>query len=268
MKLSCEIIQDLLPLLEDDVCSAESRAAVMEHIKTCENCRKLYEAGHADEVVPVTSPEEKQQEKALKNGFRKVKRTWSDSIIAVFLLIPFFFLLWGQYWGVGLSFTNLHEVLIAKAFVKDLKTGEYESAFQRLDLDSEKTFFLDEWFEEEDLVNFEEDAHRMFLESAQRFIDAGGIQEAKFLSVSANPGFYQLHFTVIIDGAEEKMTLDVNDRGVMHFSGQYGFSTDPLSYFGGWSEWLWEEYQGCTFDPNQGYVDNETGEPVEFTPKH
>lgn len=35
-----EIIQDLLPLYHDGVCSEQSRAAVEEHLETCEACRK------------------------------------------------------------------------------------------------------------------------------------------------------------------------------------------------------------------------------------
>lgn len=39
MKLNCEIIKDLLPLYNDNVCSEESKAAVEEHLKECEPCR-------------------------------------------------------------------------------------------------------------------------------------------------------------------------------------------------------------------------------------
>ena len=35
-----DIVMDLLPLYHDGVCSAASRGAVEEHLKTCEICRK------------------------------------------------------------------------------------------------------------------------------------------------------------------------------------------------------------------------------------
>ena len=44
MKYPCEIIRDLLPLCIDNVCSAESAAAVEEHLSECEKCRKYYES--------------------------------------------------------------------------------------------------------------------------------------------------------------------------------------------------------------------------------
>ena len=39
----CQIVQDLLPLYKDGVCSAESRKIVEEHLVTCEDCRHLKE---------------------------------------------------------------------------------------------------------------------------------------------------------------------------------------------------------------------------------
>ena len=38
-KTTCEIINDLLPLYADNVCSEDSKAAVAEHISSCEKCR-------------------------------------------------------------------------------------------------------------------------------------------------------------------------------------------------------------------------------------
>lgn len=43
MKYDCDIIQDLLPLYQDKVCSGKSRAAVEEHISECAVCRKMAE---------------------------------------------------------------------------------------------------------------------------------------------------------------------------------------------------------------------------------
>lgn len=43
MKLSCDIIRDLLPLYAEELASADSRGAVEEHLCACEGCRKSYE---------------------------------------------------------------------------------------------------------------------------------------------------------------------------------------------------------------------------------
>ena len=46
--MNCEIIRDLLPLSVDDCCSAESAAAVREHLANCPACRELYASMRAD----------------------------------------------------------------------------------------------------------------------------------------------------------------------------------------------------------------------------
>ncbi len=55
MKLSCDIIRDLLPLYAEELASADSREAVEGHLLGCESCRKAYEDMKKS---PVIIPEE------------------------------------------------------------------------------------------------------------------------------------------------------------------------------------------------------------------
>jgi hypothetical protein len=55
MKLSCDIIRDLLPLYAEELASADSREAVEGHLMGCESCRKAYEDM---KTCPVIIPEE------------------------------------------------------------------------------------------------------------------------------------------------------------------------------------------------------------------
>lgn len=49
--ITCEIIQDLLPLYCDEVCSEESRALVETHLKHCEKCSEsLRQMNHREEA--------------------------------------------------------------------------------------------------------------------------------------------------------------------------------------------------------------------------
>lgn len=43
MKKNCNIIRDLLPLYIDDVCSAESKTLIEDHIKDCNECENYFE---------------------------------------------------------------------------------------------------------------------------------------------------------------------------------------------------------------------------------
>lgn len=42
--MDCNVIKDLLPLYIDDCCSEESANIVKEHIKTCSECKTIYES--------------------------------------------------------------------------------------------------------------------------------------------------------------------------------------------------------------------------------
>lgn len=48
MKITCGVIQDLIPLYLDGVCSEDSRNNVEEHIAGCDACRQLCESMKAD----------------------------------------------------------------------------------------------------------------------------------------------------------------------------------------------------------------------------
>ncbi len=48
----CQIVQDLLPLYLDGVCSPASAALVEEHLSACEECRVLREAMEQKEPLP------------------------------------------------------------------------------------------------------------------------------------------------------------------------------------------------------------------------
>ena len=51
MKYSCNLIQDLLPLYHDDVCSEESKEIVKNHLSECLSCKDYYTSlCKADEI--------------------------------------------------------------------------------------------------------------------------------------------------------------------------------------------------------------------------
>ncbi len=41
MRISCEMVEDLLPLYLDDSCSKDSRIAVEEHLRACQDCSAI-----------------------------------------------------------------------------------------------------------------------------------------------------------------------------------------------------------------------------------
>ncbi len=108
MKYSCDVIQDLLPLYYDEVCSMESRHIVEEHIRECMYCKKVYEELSTDSPgrPQVNSCKEQKADFLCANSLREVKKAITcKQIIGIIVTI------------VVLSFAAL-------VFVKAMKYSE------------------------------------------------------------------------------------------------------------------------------------------------
>lgn len=68
MKVTCDVIRDLLPLYLDGVCSEDSRQLVEEHLQTCESCRREL-AQLQEEQKPEVNVHEAE-------GIRRVSAQW------------------------------------------------------------------------------------------------------------------------------------------------------------------------------------------------
>ncbi len=126
MKLSCEIVLDLLPLYEENLCSEESRAAVEEHLQECPKCRDMIqniENLELQEEIPVQADTEAQ---AVAGSFRKVRHRWSVSLLAMLLVVPMLILCINQFRGAGICFTNPDDIWVAWKYFHALEKGNYE----------------------------------------------------------------------------------------------------------------------------------------------
>lgn len=78
MNLSCIVIEDLLPAYCDGTCTADSRAAVEEHLTDCPRCRRFYTAlsrplpleTSREAAAPLHSVEKQWNKKKRVNLFR------------------------------------------------------------------------------------------------------------------------------------------------------------------------------------------------------
>lgn len=261
MKIQCEIIRDLIPLIEDDVCSEESKKIVLEHIEKCEECKRIYDNLKIHPTFVLSVDEEKEKE-VISKGFKKVKTRWIASIIAVLLVIPALYLSWGQIWGTGLSFTNIDELITAYEFVNDLEKGDYQASFEHMYLNEKKEEWLQNYFDEEKMKNFDEDSLKMFCDSSELLKNVGGIKNPKYLAIEdcgtstiENRAMYGVHYSITVGDHKENLVVYVTDKGIHSFSGDGSFLDDPVAYFANWSELLWQKYEGCYWDPlKQDYI--------------
>lgn len=59
MKLSCNVIFDLIPLVKDGVASDDSTLIVNEHIKNCKSCKVEFETFEANNIEQTSIQDEK-----------------------------------------------------------------------------------------------------------------------------------------------------------------------------------------------------------------
>ncbi|MDE5699643.1 MAG: zf-HC2 domain-containing protein [Lachnospiraceae bacterium] len=77
-KVSCSIIQDLLPLYCDNVCSADSRKMIEEHLQECAVCSGMFRQlgsglqANTQEIV---------EDKGKKAVLEKMSRKWKRSLL-------------------------------------------------------------------------------------------------------------------------------------------------------------------------------------------
>lgn len=87
MKYECEVIQDLLPLYKDGVCSEETTKVVEEHLSECPKCTEFLNE-LKDTVIDSIILKEKETVIESQSKFFKRKSALIGSIIAAVFAIP------------------------------------------------------------------------------------------------------------------------------------------------------------------------------------
>lgn len=77
--LPCELIQDILPLYHDGVCSDTSRKLVDSHLETCEKCSAVLKSMMDKMEMPILETDEAKPLKTIKRKWRK--KTWLLSLL-------------------------------------------------------------------------------------------------------------------------------------------------------------------------------------------
>lgn len=175
MKLSCSVIEDLLPLFSDQVCSEESRKLVEEHLQECEKCRALL--NHVD-VVQIAHIEQGEAERReiVKKGFKKIHKRWIASLITSMVLIPLLIFVsilgYHEKNNSGIAFSNLDDIRRCYTYLNDIKSGQYDKAAQMADF-SEIEYKLVECVAHMTPEEYQEYMSERFLRKAQEYHSLG-----------------------------------------------------------------------------------------------
>ena len=137
MKLSCNIVQDLLPLYEDGLCSEESRTSIEEHLKECQECREFLENMREFLEPDIAEIIVSNEEQIVAKSFRKVRRRWRTSLVAMLLILPMLVMSVNQIRGIGICFTNADDILLVGRYVRALEKGDYEKVASYMDYEHE-----------------------------------------------------------------------------------------------------------------------------------
>ena len=76
MKISCEIIKDLLPMYHDGICSNDSRAMIEEHLTECDSCKAELQA--MEEVLFLNNKDQNLKE---AEAVQKLSRRWKQGML-------------------------------------------------------------------------------------------------------------------------------------------------------------------------------------------
>ena len=82
MKENCEVIRDLIPLYVDDVCSAESKKMVENHLKNCNECKEILETIKKDEKSKNSIEKE-----TMTSFYKKIKKSKIKTVIISLIVL-------------------------------------------------------------------------------------------------------------------------------------------------------------------------------------
>lgn len=141
--MRCDVIKDLIPLYEEDLCSQASRELVEEHVRDCADCRGLLLGQDGLSLGEVSRLDGESRTSARDSGdvelnrkgirpFRKVKRAYNLRILAALLLIPVLVFTYAEVSGNSLVRVWKGKYL-ADRYFSSLVAGDYDKAAQSLD---------------------------------------------------------------------------------------------------------------------------------------
>ena len=107
MNLSCKVVEDLLPIYYDCVCSDESAALIESHIKECPNCSRTLIALQCEVEIPKLNVDDRKPLDSIEKKWKCNKRTYllkgiCITLAALALLFAVLTIVWyfvyAKYW--------------------------------------------------------------------------------------------------------------------------------------------------------------------------
>ena len=254
MKLPCTVIEDMLPMYHDRVCSEESAALIEAHLKDCPHCSQMLLDLRTDIAIVENKVDDIKPLKRIQKSYKKMRLGWLIAIVCVLVLIPVAFLVGNDYGEKSEQrneYSEKEALTCVNTFMTALTQGDYAKAFSYWDIEAKKHEWLrSDDFEEEDLVNLEVDGLKKFCEQGEKLEVLGGIESFEFVRISDN-GYdyrsnkeYGITYKVKFDGKDETFWVGVTENGIYTIGAADGRIAHPLSQLCLWGHWLYDDYLG------------------------
>lgn len=262
MKLTCKVIEDMLPMYYDKVCSEESAALVEEHLKDCPRCSQILSDLRADIAISEKEVDDIKPLKKIQKSYKKMRLGWLIAILCVLVLVPVAFFLGnenGEQNEQPVEFSKEEAIAYANAFMTCLEEKDYAKAYSYWNIEEEKRDLLSgNLFVKEDLVNFEADGLKKFCEGGEKLESWGGITDVQFVKISDasyNNRYgteeYFVSYSFRFNGKEEGFGISLTKDGIDHISGN-DLIRHPLSHLSLWVQWVVDDYKGQYYDFDLG----------------
>jgi hypothetical protein len=125
MKVKCAVVEDLLPLYIDEVCSEESREIVEEHLAECEKCSVKFKAQKSNLIVSDDIVKDNLRSTA---PFKKIKKVETIKLVLVIISLILIPLILTDIGGDGFGLSALNGNYCAERFLKSVEKGEFLKA--------------------------------------------------------------------------------------------------------------------------------------------
>lgn len=144
MKITCDIINDLMPSYIDNICSEDSRKALEEHVRTCDKCNQKLQYMKK----PIKCPE-MLEKNTIKNPFLKIRRrSRLQLIIAVFITVC---IVGGGMFAIQ-EVGAFHEFFYPSSMAV-INNEEEVNEWHQLNISGKKTLIFDSVFYDKEMVN-------------------------------------------------------------------------------------------------------------------
>ncbi len=260
MKLSCKVIEDMLPMYYDKVCSEESAALIDEHLKDCPHCSQILSDLGGDSPVPQQELDDMKPLQKIQKSYKKMRRGWLIAIVAVLLLIPAAFLIGNKLSEPAVDYTKEEAIAYANEFMSCLVNREFAKAYSYWDIEGEKKDLLDgNLFVDKDLVEFDIIGMEKFCAGGEKIQEWDGITDFEFVKIS-EPNFhnseataeYLVSYKVRFNGKDEGFSVSLSKHGIDSISAGDGLIRHPLSHLTLWVQWVVDDYKGQYYDFDLG----------------